>query len=372
MKILIAGSDLNAKLFAQYIKQQNNEHDIYITTDEISVENIYTAINIKENNIPEICDFVKYNQIEFTIVTSELSIINGIADEFKKEGFPIFAPTSDSARITFFNSIAKKILYKLKINTPRFGIFDRENVAIEYLRKIKFPIIITNDFTLFSHESIICKTFSKAKLEIQKIFETGNNKIIIENYSDENPIYIYFITDGYNAMPLITINKYNRNGYKELIAPSEKISEDIIMYLLKKVIYPILDDITKFSEPYCGILGLKIIKKNNNISILEFYNEFQGYDIHSFLALLNDDLLKIITDTANGKLGENHSFINLSENYSYTLEINKNSDKINSDLFENICIESEDNINKVFTASAATINGAKSMLNIEESEYERI
>ena len=269
-------------------------------------------------------------------------------------------------------SIAKKVFYKLKINTPKFGIFDRENLAIDYVRNTNFPIIIKNDFTLITNESYKFEGFRKAKLGIQKLFEENNEKIIIENFIDSPYIYVYFITDGYNAMPLITINKYNRNGYKELIAPSEKISEDIIMYLLKKVIYPILDDITKFSEPYCGILGLKIIKKNNNISILEFYNEFQGYDIHSFLALLNDDLLKIITDTANGKLGENHSFINLSENYSYTLEINKNSDKINSDLFENICIESEDNINKVFTASAATINGAKSMLNIEESEYERI
>ena len=114
MKILIAGSDLNAFLLAKYIKIQNSSHDIYITTSEECEDGSYTPIDIKENDVPSICDFVKYNQIEFTVATSQLAIINGIADIFKKEGFPIFAPFAEAARITFFNSIAKKIMYKLK------------------------------------------------------------------------------------------------------------------------------------------------------------------------------------------------------------------------------------------------------------------
>ena len=115
MKILIAGSDINAKILASYLKIEDNSNDIYITTDEVSTDNTYTPINIKENDIVSVSDFVKYNQIEFTIVTSPIAIINGIADEFKKEGFPVFAPTSEAARVTFFNAIAKKIMYKLKI-----------------------------------------------------------------------------------------------------------------------------------------------------------------------------------------------------------------------------------------------------------------
>ena len=107
-----------------------------------------------------ICDFVKYNQIEFTIATSQLAIINGIADLFKKEGFPIFAPFSEAARITFFNSIAKKIMYKLKINTPKFGIFDRENLALEYVRRTRFPLVIQNDFTLLERECSVYNTYS--------------------------------------------------------------------------------------------------------------------------------------------------------------------------------------------------------------------
>ena len=70
MKILIVGSDLNSILLAKYIYLQNNEHDIYITSDENESENFYTNINIRENDINSLVDFVKYNAIEFTISLS--------------------------------------------------------------------------------------------------------------------------------------------------------------------------------------------------------------------------------------------------------------------------------------------------------------
>lgn len=360
MKILIAGSDLNAKLLAGYLKLENQNHDIYITTEEPDSSGSYTPLNIKENDISSLSDFVKYNQIEFTIVTSTIAIINGIADEFKKEGFPVFAPFAEAARITYFNSIAKKIMYKLKINTPRFGIFDRENLAVDYLRKTNYPVVIENDFTLLARESYIYNTFSKARLGVQKIFENDNNKIVIENYIDEPPVYIYFITDGYNALPLISMNRMSGDKYTTITAPSEQIPEETVINILQKVIYPLLDDINKFTGLYIGIIGLKIKIHHNAFYILEFYNGFQHYDFQAFLSLLDDNLLNILYDTANESLADNHNFINLTNQYSYTIAINK-TEMTNTEYEEEI-FESEDKEKNIYTITAPTINLAKERL----------
>jgi len=360
MKILIAGSDLNAILMAEYIKLQNPESDIYITTEEQCDDESYTPVNIKENDILSICDFVKYNQIEFTIVTSQLSIINGIADTFKKEGFPIFAPLSEAARITFFSSIAKKIMYKLKINTPKFGIFDRENLAIDYIRRSKFPIVIENDFTLLSRENNIYKTFSQAKLGLQKIFENSNEKIVIENYIDTEPLYVYFITDGYNALPLIALERNSGKNYTTVTAPSQKINEDIIIKILRTAIYPLIDDISKFADNYTGIFGLKIKLHNNNFYALEFYNGFQHYDFQVFLSLLNENLLKLLYDCSIGALADNRDFIQTIDKFSFTSAINKT--EIINLKEENEFIECQDSDKLILTNTASTINFAKENL----------
>lgn len=358
MKILIVGSDLNSLLLAKYIKLQSSEHDIYITADDNSASEDYTCININDNDINAIVDFVKYNAIEFTIALSPLSIINGIADEFRKQEFPIFAPYAESARITFFNSIAKKILYKLKINTPKFGIFDRENIALDYIRRSKFPIVIGNDFTLMNREMNIYKSFSKARTGIQKIFENNNERIIIENYIDEQPVYVYFITDGYNALPLIGIEKTFGNNYIIGCAPSKKISDDLYIKILRHAIYPLLDDITKYTDNYIGIIGLKIKIAKDSFGVLEVYNSFQDYDLQTFLALCDENLFNIFYDTANGCLGDNYEYVKLNENFAYTVAVDKSAVKKPDDS-EDDFIESEDSTKYIITSAGATINYAK-------------
>ena len=360
MKILIAGSDLNSFLLAKYIKVQNPSYDVYITTDESCNDGSYTSINIKENDVQSICDFVKYNQIEFTIATSQLAIINGIADLFKKEGFPIFAPFSEAARITFFNSIAKKIMYKLKINTPKFGIFDRENLALEYVRRTRFPLVIQNDFTLLERECSVYNTYSNAKLGLQKIFENGNEKIVIESYIDTEPLYVYFITDGFNALPLIALERMSGNNFSSITAPSKKISDDIFRRILKQAIYPLLDDISKFAEGYTGIIGMKIKLVKDTFAILEFYNGFQHYDFQAYISLADDDIVDLLYSAANGCLADNYNYIQHSDEFSYTLAINKT--EINVESEDEDFIQSEDSEKIIYTSTAATVNFAKNNL----------
>lgn len=358
MKILIVGSDLNAIMLAQYIKLQDSTHDIYITSLDKTEDKSFTPINIRENDVNSICDFVKYNQIEFTIVTSQLAIINGIADKFKKECFPIFAPFAEAARITYFNSIAKKIMYKLKINTPKFGIFDRENLAIDYIRNSKFPIVIGNDFTLITRETKVYETFSKAKLGLQKIFENNNERVVIESYIDIEPIYLYFITDGFNALPLISIERNKCENFSTLTAPSSKLSEEMIVKILKSSVYPLLDDISKYAGNYTGVIGLKTKIYKDNFCIIEFYNGFQEYDFQTFVSLLNEDLLKLLYDTTNGCLADNYDYIKLNDNYSYTIALSRKDIKNTGNEF----IESNDENKYIITNTAPTLNYAKEQL----------
>ncbi|MCD7879166.1 MAG: hypothetical protein LUG16_04445 [Candidatus Gastranaerophilales bacterium] len=367
MKILIAGSDINAVLTAQYIKLQNSDFDIFMTSEESDVTDSWTNVKIKENDIESICEFVKNNGINFVIAVSQIAIINGIADRLRKENITVFSPLAESARITYFNSIAKKIMYKLKINTPKFGIFDRENIAVDYIRRSKFPIVIKNDFVVIERITEKYGSFSKAKAGLQKIFENGNEKIIIENYIDTPPVYIYFLTDGYNALPLISVERTEKENLTILKACSEKVNVNIIMSILKKAVYPLLDDITKYEDNYTGILGLKIKLNRENFQILEFYNGFQSYDFQSFLSLLDEDLFKILYDCANSCMADNYDYINLTQKHSYSIAVKKSCLQNIQDE-ENDFIQSEDEDNIIYTSTASTLNMAKRNL-IEYINY---
>ena len=361
MKILIVGEDINSLLLAKYLKLQDVEHDIYLTTKDASMPEIFTSINIRENDIASIVDFVKYNAIEFTISFSKIAIINGIADIFKQEGFLIFAPCSEPAKITYFNSLAKKIMYKLKINTPKFGIFDRENIAIEYAKNAKYPIVIENDFFLMKHESYKCDTFSKAKLTIQKMFENDNEKIVIENYLDIPPTYLYFVTDGFNVLPLVALKRQGDENYTSIVCPETTVSEHIVLKVLQRAIYPFIDDISQLAKPYVGILGVKIKIHRDSFVVIEYYNGFENKDLQAFLSVLDDDLLSIFYTAAQGTLCDVHHYVDFKDKFSYTLSVHKDCierEKVEEDGF----YECETDNSYVCTSTALTINGAKENL----------
>lgn len=361
MKILIVGESINSILLAKYINIQNPSDDIYVTQKESEHSDFCTFVNIRESDIGGLASFVKYNQIEFTVVLSEIAVINGIAEEFQKEGFLIFAPSSQSSRITFFNSIAKKIMYKLKIPTQRFGIFDRENLAIEYVRNAKFPVLIQNDFMLLERINDKYNSFSSAKTGIQKLFETGNEKIVIENFLDEPDIFLYFISDGYNAFPIADIEKYKSEDYSASVSSSEKISDEIIMKILRSVVYPLLDDISKFSQPYLGILGMKLKIRKNMFYVSEFFNTFQDFDFQIFLSLMGENILALLYDAANGSLAENRNHVEKINGYSFSVSVNKKYVKNTDEDFDNIFI-SENNERRAYTVVKSTLNSAKNEL----------
>lgn len=356
MKILIVGSDLNALLLAEYIKIQTNENDLYITLDGDYKDKNYISIGIRENDVSAVCDFVKYNQIDLTIVTSGLAIINGIADIFEKEGFPIIAPFSEAARATFFTSIAKKVMYKLKINTPRFGIFDRENIASDYIRRAKFPIVIMNDFTITKRINEVYNNFRNAKIALQKIFENNDEKIVIENYIESIPIYIFFLTDGYSVLPLISMEKQEKNGYIQIKAPSKQLPNNIMKNILTKSVFPFIDDIAEYAGNYSGILGMKVKIKDNNIYVLEYYNNFQDYDLQVFLSLLDENIVELFKKATNKNLKGSKN-AKLKNKSSYTLIMKKS--KIVNEVEDDELMITEDDKNIIMTKTALTINSAK-------------
>lgn len=371
MKILIVGEKDDTLLIAEYIKMQNKEHDIFVTKSEGSDCDYCTFIDIKSSDIDELRDFVKYNEIDFTLVLSKTATAKGIADEFKNNSLLVCAPDLNASSVLYFESTAKKLMYKLKIPTPRFGIFDKEAAATEYLRNADFPLIIKNDCTLFEKSFKKQASFSKAKKHVIKMFENPEQKVVIENFVDEKNIYLYFITDGYNALPLISIERYYFDGGSYAYNSSEKLPEQLVSDILHKAVHPLIDELSGTGGSVTGILGLKVNITGNSFSISEINAGFSEYDLPLFLSVLDDDLLMLFFDAAAGSLCDNRNYVNTKEcaSFSVTLPLSSVDESIFDD--EDIYItETEGNITLSALAQNRTRakNTVKSALELYSSK----
>lgn len=326
MKLLIVGSGAKEYSIAKLVSQYEETELVFVAPGNDAIAEFANCIDIKSDDIDTLVEFVKTNNIDMTIASSEKSITAGIAEKFEEAGLLVFAPTAEAARITSSKSAAKKFMYKTKIATPKFGIFDRENIAIDYARKSKYPLVVKTDNHMHGENVFVCDNFKIAKRIIEDLFDGGQKKVVIEDYVTGQEFSYYVITDGYNAMPINSVVPYKSvlegNGGSitsglGAYAPFYMIDRNIEGRIFKNVIYPALDELSKNGNQYIGILGVDIIlDRNGNLNVIEFNPFFKEPDAQCVLELLNENFVDILKAAITGSLVDDYTEISMKSLFS--------------------------------------------------------
>ena len=330
-KILIIGN--GAKEYA-LAKKLSENHEIYITPTSDALKEFATCLDIREDNIHELLEFVMENDIDMTIAVSEKAISSDIASLFNQHKQSIFAPTAKSNEIVTNKAAAKKVLYKLRIPTPKFGIFEKQNLAADYIKNQKYPFIIkTND----NNSATVITSENTAKIILDSVFMEKNKKVIIEDYVYGMPFSFYTITDGYKALPLGSSLTYKHslegNGGQLTkgmgsCVPNYKLSINNEYFIMDNIIYPTLNYLEMAGNPYLGILGVNgILTNDGDVIILGWHSFTQDCDTDAILNSINDDLYSLFESCIIGSFSDEIDSINVNDSQSVSLVINcKNKD----------------------------------------------
>ena len=329
MNVLIVGSGAKEYTLAKLMKSYNNVDLVFVAPGNEAIQEFASCIDIKANDIDELLEFVKANEIDLTVACSEKAIEAGIADKFNDAGLMIFAPTIDAAKIAISKSAGKKFMYKTKIPTPKFGIFDRENMAVEYARKSAMPLLIKTDNHQKGENVVVCDSFKNAKRVIEEVFDSQNKKLVMEDYIPGQEFSYYVITDGYNAMPLTSVvpYKYSLNGDGGLVtsgmgaySPFYMINHDIERRIFKEIIYPALDELGRNNNQYVGILGVDIIlDRNGGLNVMEFNPFLKEPDAECVFALVNENFADLMRAAVMGTLMDIFPEIRVKHQYAVSV-----------------------------------------------------
>jgi phosphoribosylamine--glycine ligase len=332
-KILIIGSSSTEYAIAKKFSESDDISEIFVAPGNNAMEDFCKIIDIREYNVKELLEFVLENAIDLTIAVSETAIKNDIASFFQANNQMIFAPAMESANICLSKSYGKKFMYKNRISCPKFRIFDKPSLAIEYIINSDMPVVIKTD----EHQEknvLLCNAKSVAKTFIEKLFERGEKKVIIENYILGHEFSFYVITDGYHTLPLGSVASYKSNieGNEGLITkgmgaitPDYKISNKIEQKILHQIIYPALNNLEKQQTPYVGILGVDLIMTSTeHLFALEFNSFLQEPDAQVILEILNENLYQLFQACVIGSFTDDYAKLNIEDKYAVSCVILSN------------------------------------------------
>ncbi len=323
-KILIVGS--SAKEFALAKKFEDYGCEIVVAPGNSAIKEKFECADIRENNVKELLDFALENAVDLTIASSESAIKSDIAGLFQNNGQMIFAPTASSAEAFISRSAAKKLLYKLRIPTPRFGIFDKIQNAYDYLKTAQMPQVIRTDETVEGRDRLVCTTFATSKTFVDDLFCRGEEKVVLEDFVYGHEFTVYAVTDGYSALPLTSVANYKfmEDGNGGILTsgigafvPDYKISKEIENSVMHNVVNNVLQALEKKGTPYLGIFGVDcVLKDDGRFVTLGFKPFLSDHDAQAVLNLVDENLLTLFEACAVGSFADDYEVINMSENTS--------------------------------------------------------
>lgn len=306
MKILVIGSSYSAQVFADYLAD-NDRYDVYATFEGTDAK--YIGYNCTE--CEKVKDFAVENNVALTIVCDRDNIAKNYFILFVENNLTIFSPYPESAKIAFSRATAKKFMHKNKIPTPKFGVFEKPQAAIDWARAENVPIVVKTDlYEEEKTEPIICKTFPKTKKAIESLFESGSKQIILEHYIEGQSYTLYVISDGFNSLDIDYCTTY-KNKFSFLGA--SYIDEKLQQQIQDKVVMSTISSLVEYQEDYMGILGIDfIIDKKGDIYTLGYCPFFKDIDAELFVASIQDDIVEILNSAIIGTLLDSYKSITKS------------------------------------------------------------
>ncbi len=339
-KIFIIGNSANVYALAKKLSDGN---EIFIAPGSDAIKEFATCVDIREDSALELLEFAMENGIDLTIPFSEKSLKSNITTIFNNNNLQIFAPSTQIANAIFDKALVKKMLYKLRIPTPKFGIFEKQNMAQDYIKSYKQPFVIkTNE----PSSAVILTSPLAAKTILNSYYSQKNQKVIIEDYIWGTSFSFYAITDGYKALPLGSSIVYKHSldgGGGQLTtgmgacSPNYKLSFQNEEFLMNDVIYPIIEYFERENEPYLGIISVNaILTEDGNIQVLGLNSILNDCDADAVLSLVDENLVDLMEKCILGSFSDDVDYIKQKDLSATSIVLVCKNAQNNQNAIENI------------------------------------
>lgn len=316
--ILIVGNSVSAVSLAKKLKTYDNTGEIFATGMACGMPEYVKMVDIREEKVEEMLSFVLENSVDLTIVLSKKAIKADIAGIFSANGQMIFAPDSESAKQIIDEALTKKFLYKLRIPTSKFGVFEKPQLAADYLKNANFPLVIKTSEPENERDMFACPTVSVANIAINDLFFKSTSKIVIEEFIPGHNFTFYVVTDGYKALPLGTLTTYKfsdevNGGYltkgSAACMPDFKVTEEMTDRLMKDVVARVLTSLENSGNSYLGILGFNCILREDKIFVESIAPYVEDVHAQALYNSLDENLLTVFEACAMGVFADDYEEI---------------------------------------------------------------
>lgn len=318
MNVLVVGSGGREHAIAWKLAESPKVNKVFCAPGNGGTANEYKCenIDIKPTEFDKLIDFVKKNDVYFTVVGPEEPLAKGISDLFERDGLKIFGPKKDGALLEASKSFAKEVMISKGIPTAFYKECSNFEDAINYLHEKGVPIVIKADglaagkgvtvaFDIKDAENALKEIF------IDKVFGDAGNKVVIEEFLKGEEASFIAITDGNTILPFASSQDHKtvydddkgpNTGGMGAYSPAPIVDDEVHKKVMERVMYPLLSELKKRGIVYKGFIYAGLMIDNGEPKVLEFNCRLGDPETQPLLFRMKSDFFDLIDAAIDGKL----------------------------------------------------------------------
>ena len=318
MKILIVGGGGREHAIAWKLSKENNVEKIYCAPGNAGIAKVAQCVNISDSDIENLVKFAKENNIDLTVVGPEVPLVNGIVDEFEKEGLKIFGPNKECSTFEGSKSFSKDFMIRHNIPTAKYKEYTNLDEAISEIDSFGYPVVIKADGLAAGKGVVIPENREDAintlkEMMSDKKFGSAGDKVVIEEFLSGIETSILAFVDNDTIVPMVSAKDHKKvynfekgpnTGGMGTFSPSPFYTDEVDEFCRKYVYQPTVDAMAAEGRPFKGIIFFGLMLTADGPKVLEYNARFGDPEAQVVLPRMKNDIVEVMEACIDGKLDQ--------------------------------------------------------------------
>ena len=309
-KVLVIGSGAREHAIAAQMLKSPQVDEVYCAPGNPGMKKSGIDIeDIDELDFAGLTAFAKKNQVDLTFVGPEVPLAKGIVDYFEDQGLKIFGPNQSSARLESNKEFAKKFMKRHDIPTAKYQAFTNVDEALDYAKKLNFPIVVKENGLAGGKGVTIVKDEKDLKPTIQTSLKKAGEILLEEFLQGEEYSVMVFV--GGQQRVIFPISQDHKKLYEGEVGPNTggmgayspvpHITPTIVKDTVDQIVDPTIKGLKTDDLEFYGIIYVGCMLTSDGPKVIEYNLRLGDPETQVLLPQMESNFYQVTMDLVNRK-----------------------------------------------------------------------
>ena len=319
MNVLVIGSGGREHALVWALHKSPTVRQVFCAPGNAGIAGLADCVDINMKDVRGLLHFIETKGIGLTVIGPEAPLVDGLADDLRAAGHPVFGPGRAAARLEGSKTFAKEFMARHGIPTAGFRAFSTPAEALGFVQSAKWPDsyrVVKADGLAAGKGVVVCRTRAEVESAVQRMmveraFGEAGDRVVIEEAMAGEELSVMALTDGETLLPLPTTQDHKRafdrddgpnTGGMGAYGPVPQVTKEIWSRIEKEILGRFREGLRREKLEYRGVIYVGIMLTPMGPKVLEFNVRFGDPETQVIMPLVSSDWAKLFLAAAEGRL----------------------------------------------------------------------